>query len=92
MTEDAWPASAMAALAGIGDLPDAVMDRTVALRMQKRKSGEEVAPFRSRHSVPELNALRDRPAAWLTPLRRAAHRLVPLMPVKDRAADTWSPW
>ncbi|MEU3046334.1 DUF3631 domain-containing protein [Streptomyces sp. NPDC006984] len=87
----AFPTFAMAALAGIGDLPDTIMDRAVVLRMQKRKPGEKVAPFRSRHSVPELNALRDRLAAWLTPLRGTAHRLVPPMPVEDRAADTWEP-
>ncbi|QES13000.1 hypothetical protein DEJ45_11680 [Streptomyces venezuelae] len=87
----AFPTFAMAALAGIGDLPDTIMDRAVVLRMQKRKPGENVAPFRSRHSVPELNALRDRLAAWLTPLRGTAHRLVPPMPVEDRAADTWEP-
>ncbi len=87
----AFPTFAMAALAGIGDLPDTIMDRAVVLRMQKRKPGEKVAPFRSRHSVPELNALRDRLAAWLTPLRGTAHRLAPPMPVEDRAADTWEP-
>ncbi|CAM5427896.1 hypothetical protein GCM10010230_49360 [Streptomyces narbonensis] len=87
----AFPTFAMAALAGIGDLPDTIMDRAVVLRMQKRKPGEKVAPFRSRHSVPELNALRDQLAAWLTPLRGTAHRLVPPMPVEDRAADTWEP-
>jgi hypothetical protein len=41
--------------------------------------------------VPELNALRDRLTAWLTPLRSAAAGLVPPMPVEDRAADTWEP-
>ncbi|WP_461712629.1 DUF3631 domain-containing protein [Streptomyces sp. DSM 41029] len=87
----AFPTFAMAALAGIGDLPDTIMDRAVVLRMQKRKPGEKVAPFRSRHSVPELNALRDRLAAWLAPLRGTAHQLVPPMPVEDRAADTWEP-
>ncbi|MFG2224065.1 DUF3631 domain-containing protein [Streptomyces sp. NPDC048644] len=87
----AFPTFAMAALAGIGDLPDTIMDRAVVLRMQKRKPGERIAPFRSRYSVPELNALRDRLTAWLAPLRGAAARLVPQMPVEDRAADTWEP-
>ncbi|MFE4328065.1 DUF3631 domain-containing protein [Streptomyces sp. NPDC056831] len=87
----AFPTFAMAALAGIGDLPDTIMDRAVVLRMQKRKPGERITPFRSRYSVPELNALRDRLAAWLTPLRGAAGRHVPTMPVEDRAADTWEP-
>ncbi len=87
----AFPTFAMAALAGIGDLPDTIMDRAVVLRMQKRKPGERIAPFRSRYSVPELNALRDRLTAWLAPLRSTAGGLVPRMPVEDRAADTWEP-
>lgn len=87
----AFPTFAMAALAGIGDLPDTIMDRAVVLRMQKRKPGERITPFRSRYSVPELNALRDRLTAWLTPLRGTAAGLVPAMPVEDRAADTWEP-
>lgn len=87
----AFPTFAMAALAGIGDLPDTIMDRAIVLRMQKRKPGEKIAAFRSRYSVPELNALRDRLASWLIPLRGAADRLVPAMPVEDRAADTWEP-
>lgn len=86
-----FPTFAMAALAGIGDLPDTIMDRAVVLRMQKRKPGERITPFRSRHSVPELNTVRDRLAAWLTPLRGTAAGLVPQMPVEDRAADTWEP-
>ncbi len=87
----AFPTFAMAALAGIGDLPDTIMDRAVVIRMQKRKPGERITPFRSRYSLPELNALRGRLAAWLTPLRGTAAALVPKMPVEDRAADTWEP-
>ncbi|WP_405555473.1 DUF3631 domain-containing protein [Streptomyces canus] len=86
-----YPTFAMAALAAIGDLPDTITDRAVVLRMQKRKPGEKVTPFRSRYAVPELNALRAKLAAWLTPLQATAARLVPAMPVEDRAADTWEP-
>ncbi|MFG3152412.1 DUF3631 domain-containing protein [Streptomyces sp. NPDC048219] len=86
-----YPTFAMAALAGIGDLPDTIMDRAVVLRMQKRKTGEKVASFRLRYSVPELNALRDKLTAWLGPLRGQASRMIPPMPVEDRAADTWEP-
>lgn len=86
-----FPTFAMAAIAGIGDLPDTITDRSVVLRMQKRKPGEKVAPFRTRYAAPELNALRDRLAAWLGPLRGTAARMVPAMPVEDRAADTWEP-
>nr|WP_307179895.1 DUF3631 domain-containing protein [Streptomyces africanus] len=86
-----YPTFAMAALASIGDLPDTITDRAVVLRMQKRKPGEKVTPFRSRYAVPELNALRDKLAAWLGPLRGTAARMAPTMPVEDRAADTWEP-
>ncbi|ROQ82497.1 uncharacterized protein DUF3631 [Streptomyces sp. CEV 2-1] len=87
----AFPTFAMAALAGIGDLPDTIMDRAIVIRMQKRKPGERITPFRSRYSVPELHALRDRLADWLVPLRDTVAGAVPKMPVEDRAADTWEP-
>ncbi|WP_405746325.1 DUF3631 domain-containing protein [Streptomyces canus] len=86
-----YPTFAMAALASIGDLPDTITDRAVVLRMQKRKPGEKVTPFRSRYATPELNSVRDKLAAWLGPLRGTAGRMAPTMPVEDRAADTWEP-
>ncbi|MCX3060731.1 DUF3631 domain-containing protein [Streptomyces beihaiensis] len=87
----AFPTFAMAALAGIGDLPDTVMDRAVVIRMQRRKPGELVEQFRSRRDIPTLHTLRDRLTAWLRPLMDTAADLVPPMPVQDRAADTWEP-
>jgi hypothetical protein len=36
----------MAALAGIGDLPDTIMDRAVVVRMRRRGPGEKALPFR----------------------------------------------
>ncbi|MPY48792.1 DUF3631 domain-containing protein [Streptomyces acidicola] len=87
----AFPTFAMAALAGIGDLPDTVMDRAVVIRMQRRKGGERVEQFRSRRDIPALHQLRDRLTAWLRPLMDTAADLVPPMPVQDRAADTWEP-
>ncbi|MDX3611970.1 DUF3631 domain-containing protein [Streptomyces europaeiscabiei] len=87
----AFPTFAMAALAGIGDLPDTVMDRSVVIRMQRRKAGERVEQFRSRRDIPALHAVRDRLTAWLRPLMDTAADLVPSMPVQDRAADTWEP-
>ena len=87
----AFPTFAMAALAGIGDLPDTVMDRAVVIRMQRRKAGERVEQFRSRRDIPALHALRDRLMAWLRPLMDTSADLVPPMPVQDRAADTWEP-
>ncbi|MCN9244502.1 DUF3631 domain-containing protein [Streptomyces sp. RY43-2] len=82
---------AMAALAGIGDLPDTIMDRAVVIRMRRRAEGESVKPFRSRRDTPALHDLRDRIAAWARPLLDEAADLEPEMPVEDRAADTWEP-
>jgi hypothetical protein len=86
-----FPTFAMAALAGIGDLPDTIMDRSVVIRMRRRRPGEKVAEFRTVRDTPSLHALRDRLLAWLTPLRTEAMELTPAMPVEDRAADTWQP-
>ncbi|MDX3587293.1 DUF3631 domain-containing protein [Streptomyces europaeiscabiei] len=82
---------AMAALAGIGDLPDTIMDRSVVIRMRRRAEGESVKPFRSRRDTPALHDLRDHIAAWARPLLDEAADLEPEMPVEDRAADTWEP-
>ncbi|MFF4770131.1 DUF3631 domain-containing protein [Streptomyces sp. NPDC001255] len=82
---------AMAAIAGIGDLPDTIMDRSVVIRMRRRADGETVRPFRSRRDIPALHGLRDRIAAWAGPLVDEAADLEPAMPVEDRAADTWEP-
>ncbi|WHM41347.1 DUF3631 domain-containing protein [Streptomyces sp. BPTC-684] len=87
----AFPTFAMAALAGIGDLPDTIMDRSVVIRMRRRTTGEKVASFRIGRDTPALHAIRDRLAAWLTPLYAQAVDLEPSMPVEDRAADTWEP-
>ncbi|MEV7426859.1 DUF3631 domain-containing protein [Streptomyces sp. NPDC091212] len=86
-----FPTFAMAALAGIGDLPDTIMDRSVVIRMRRRRPGEKVAEFRTVRDTPSLHALRDRLLAWLTPLHTEAMELTPAMPVEDRAADTWQP-
>jgi len=87
----AFPTFAMAALAGIGDLPDTVMDRSVVIRMRRRAGGEKVAYFRTHRDTPALHAIRDRLSAWLQPLYQWALEMEPLMPVEDRAADTWEP-
>ncbi|MEU9259742.1 DUF3631 domain-containing protein [Streptomyces sp. NPDC048212] len=82
---------AMAAIAGIGDLPDTVMDRSVVIRMRRRAEGEKVKPFRSRRDIPALHDLRGRINLWARPLLEEAAILEPDMPVEDRAADTWEP-
>ncbi|MFF7155336.1 DUF3631 domain-containing protein [Streptomyces sp. NPDC008139] len=86
-----FPTFAMAAIAGIGDLPDTIMDRAVIIRMRKRLESEHVDDFRTRTDIPFLQEVRDRLAEWLVTRLEEAADLVPAMPVRDRAADTWEP-
>jgi hypothetical protein len=86
-----FPVFAMATLAGIGDLPDTITDRAVNIRMRRRAREEKVAQFRSRRDGPVLAALRDRLADWATQRIEDLTKSEPVMPVEDRAADTWEP-
>lgn len=81
------------ALAGLGDLPDTVMSRSVIVRMRRRAPDEKVQPFRRRAHGPAGEELRDRLAVVVG---RAAEDLAdawPDMPagVVDRPADVWEP-
>ncbi|MFG2822641.1 DUF3631 domain-containing protein [Kitasatospora sp. NPDC048365] len=82
---------AMAALAGIGDLPDTVMDRSVVIRMRRRADGEVVAPLRGRRDGVLLREISAKLALWAARVLDEAKALQPDMPVEDRAADTWEP-
>lgn len=82
---------AMAALAGIGGMPDTVTDRAVNVTMRRRTSGEKVSQFRSRRDGPVLEHVRDRLAAWAADRIEELSKAEPVMPVEDRAADTWEP-
>lgn len=85
------PTFAMAALAGIGAMPDTIEDRAVVIRMRRRAPGEQVAPFRHRRDRPALRTLADQFHAWLRADLAVLEQAEPDMPVEDRAADTWEP-
>jgi hypothetical protein len=85
------PTFAMAALAGIGAMPDTIEDRAVVVHMRRRAPGETVAPYRSRRDREPLRELADALTAWLRADLPALERAEPAMPVEDRAADTWEP-
>lgn len=82
---------AMAALAGIGAMPDTITDRAINITMRRRARGETVAQFRSRRDGPILTALRERLAGWAAAHIEELSKAEPHMPVEDRAADTWEP-
>ena len=81
---------AAVALAGIGDLPDTLMDRSVAMRMKRRSPHERVERWRFAEGQRQGEALRSEIAAWL---RNVGNLPVPddLEDVSDRAADVWEP-
>lgn len=83
---------AMAALAGIGRMPETIEDRGVVVVMKRRTDAEKVQPFRIGRDGPELQRIRDCIAAWADEVReQAAAQDEPDLPVEDRAADLWSP-
>jgi hypothetical protein len=84
------PTFAMAALAGIGDLPDTIEDRAVVITMRRCAPGEQVAPLR-RRDLPALVELRDRLHAFVRGQVAKLETAMPTMPVEDRAADVWEP-
>lgn len=82
---------AMAALAGIGTMPDTIEDRAVVIRMRRRAPGESVAPYRMRRDRPGLDDLRVRLNRWVGANLRDLELAIPVMPIEDRAADLWEP-
>ncbi|HVD04278.1 MAG TPA: DUF3631 domain-containing protein [Candidatus Dormibacteraeota bacterium] len=77
-----------AALAGLDDLPDTLMSRSVVIRMRRRAPEEKVQPFRRRECEKEAAALRETLALWSQEFPTGAW---PTMPdgVADRDADVW---
>lgn len=81
------------ALAGIGDLPDTVADRSIQIVLKRRAPGEAVARFFEGDANQEAAPLRQELEAW-------AHRAIPLLcqarpedlpGLGDRAAEHWRP-
>lgn len=81
------------ALAGIGDLPDTVMSRSVIVRMRRRAPDETVEPYRGRFHDTEGQALQARLHAWAGQIEAAVTESVPELPegIVDRPAEVWEP-
>lgn len=85
------PAYCAVALAGLGNLPDTVLSRSIVVRMRRRLPSEKVEAYRRRNHSVQGNALRDRLAIWALSTEKQAGDARPDMPegVEDRAADVW---
>ena len=85
------PAYCAVALAGLGDLPDTILTRSVVVRMRRRSPTERIEPFRRRDVEHEANRLRERIAAWAAAVFDDVRDARPTFPdgVADRDADVW---
>jgi hypothetical protein len=93
MEVKAFPAYCPVALAGIGELPDTILDRAILVKMRRRAPGETVTPFRVREASGRGHQLRDDLARWAAAHRTALEDARPAMPegITDRPADVWEP-
>ncbi|MFB8350255.1 DUF3631 domain-containing protein [Streptomyces niveus] len=89
----AFPSYCGVAVAGLGNLPDTIMTRSVIIRMRRRARNEKVEPFRARMHEVEGHKLRDQLAEWADHARGFVMGAWPDMPegVADRPADVWEP-
>jgi hypothetical protein len=85
------PAYCAVALAGLGNLPDTILSRSVVVRMRRRAPDEQVEPFRRRLLLEEGERLRSDLAAWAASAIGDVIDAWPEMPeqIKDRDADVW---
>lgn len=98
MENDLWvpvrmDSFAAVAMAGIGDLPDTILTRSIIVRMRKRAPGENVEPYRQRDHMHLGHALRDELANWAASVATKADGYRPVLPtaIVDRDADVWEP-
>ena len=77
-------------MAGLGNLPDTILTRSVIIKMRRRAPTEQVEPYRRRIHASEGNTIRDRLTAWADQVKDKLNPY-PLMPdgITDRAADVW---
>jgi hypothetical protein len=87
------PAYCAVALAGIGDLPDTILTRSVIVRMRRRAPDERIEAYRRRVHSAEGETLRDRLASWAETVADGLTDAWPTMPdgIVDRDADVWEP-
>ena len=81
------------ALAGIGELPDTIMSRSIVIKMRRRAPDEDIEQFRIRTEEPLGHQLRQRLANWAGCIGADAVKEWPEMPegVVDRNAELWEP-
>jgi Protein of unknown function (DUF3631) len=81
------------ALAGIGQLPDTVADRSVTIRLHRKAKTQQAAKLRARDVPATCDPIRDALAEWAGALLEQLRDARPDMPagLSDRAEDVWEP-
>lgn len=92
LTEE-LPSFCAVAMAGLNQLPDTIMTRSVVVRMQRRKPTEFVMPYRRRVYRAETERLYGRISAWAVSAVTEVTDSWPVLPegIEDRDADVWEP-
>ncbi|MEC5200268.1 hypothetical protein RCH21_002511 [Arthrobacter sp. PL16] len=92
VTEE-WPSFCAVALAGLNQLPDTLMTRSVVIPMKRRRPGQRVQPYRRRVNGTAAAELRDRLADFAADVRVGVAEAWPDLPkgIEDRDADIWEP-
>jgi Protein of unknown function (DUF3631) len=81
------------AIAGIGSLPDTVADRSIPIRLQRKKLGETVARFRRRHAQGEAQQIKGELSDWINSIAERLREVEPRLPdeLTDRQQDGIEP-
>ena len=89
-TFSAW---APMAIAGIGELPDTLADRSIIIAMQRRKASEHIADLSEDIAKAELLRLQRMAYRWAQDNMEAvrAHKPEKLDWLMNRDADNWKP-
>lgn len=87
------PAYSAVALAGLDDLPDTIMTRSIVVRMRHRRYDEKVEPWRQRNAKSIAEPIAERLASWAEAHGDSIDLSSVDMPdaVTDRDADMWEP-
>jgi len=92
VTEE-WPSFCAVALAGLNQLPDTLMTRSIVVNMKRRRHGQVVEPYRRRVNAGEALELYMELEAFANCVRQTITDAWPELPegIEDRDADIWEP-
>jgi hypothetical protein len=92
ITEE-WPSFCAVALAGLNQLPDTLMTRSIVIAMKRRRHDQAIQPYRRRVNHSEAVELYQRIAAFSESVRQDVSEAWPDLPdgIEDRDADIWEP-